>query len=34
MFQTIGLYTKTPFQTMDREEAEFRMGDDKAGLDL
>jgi hypothetical protein len=34
LFQTIGLYTETPFQTADREEAESKMGDDKAGLDL
>ena len=34
MFQSIGLYTRGPFQTVDREVAKSRMGEEKAGLDL
>ena len=34
LFQIIGLYTETLFQTADGEEAESRMGDDEAGLYL
>ena len=34
MFQITGLYTRRLFQTADRQEAESRMGDEEAGLDL
>ena len=34
LFQINGLYTRGLFQTDDREAAESRMGEDKAGLDL
>ena len=34
LFQSISLYTRALFQTVNREAVEFRMGKEKAGLDL